>query len=260
MQTPQEKVVKKINNLRSAYRKEMKKVIASKRTGAGEDEVYIPNLWYYEYLTFLADQEVPRSSCSNVDTPLEDSEDISEVSVKQLFVNNKKYRSVSMYFIYKIPCQKLQVQSNHDLAVVRKTLPTLHLPKQPKHDKEKRLDIRRVKQVDTTYDLLAIVSNKLQNNKEDDQFDCIGKTVAVKLRMLPNDQRIFAEKLINDVLFEAELSALNRTTKVVANNNIQENVGYPSNNQNHTNGNWGEHQNYNNTLVGYITNFNTEKY
>lgn len=39
-----ESVVKKINNLRSAYRKEMKKVIASKRSGAGEDEVYIPNL------------------------------------------------------------------------------------------------------------------------------------------------------------------------------------------------------------------------
>jgi uncharacterized coiled-coil DUF342 family protein len=39
-------VVKKINNIRSAYRKENKKVKASQKSGAGTDEGYEPKLWY----------------------------------------------------------------------------------------------------------------------------------------------------------------------------------------------------------------------
>jgi hypothetical protein len=44
--------VKKINNLRSSFRKEMKKVKASLHSEAGEDEVYKPHLWYYDVVIF----------------------------------------------------------------------------------------------------------------------------------------------------------------------------------------------------------------
>lgn len=39
------------------FRKEMKKVLESKRSGASQDEIYNPTLWYYDLLLFTKDQE-----------------------------------------------------------------------------------------------------------------------------------------------------------------------------------------------------------
>ncbi|KAJ8926227.1 hypothetical protein NQ314_021415 [Rhamnusium bicolor] len=59
-------VKNKINNLRSAFRKELKKVRKSKRSGEGSDSVYEPTLWYFNLLLFTADQEKPRNSVSYI--------------------------------------------------------------------------------------------------------------------------------------------------------------------------------------------------
>lgn len=59
-------VVKKINSLRSVYRKELCKVNSSLRSGAGEEEIYKPALWYYELLHFLNDHETPRASRNTI--------------------------------------------------------------------------------------------------------------------------------------------------------------------------------------------------
>lgn len=59
-------VLKKINNLRSSYRKELKKVREATKSGASADDVYLPKLWYYNLLHFLDDQETPRQSRSNL--------------------------------------------------------------------------------------------------------------------------------------------------------------------------------------------------
>nr|XP_034836340.1 uncharacterized protein LOC117992734 [Maniola hyperantus] len=61
-------VVKKINNIRSTYKKERKKIADSKKSGAGTQEVYKPKLWYYSMLLFLDDQVEPRHSCSNMES------------------------------------------------------------------------------------------------------------------------------------------------------------------------------------------------
>ncbi|XP_039300643.1 uncharacterized protein LOC120355947, partial [Nilaparvata lugens] len=47
-----ETVAKKINSLRSVYRKELAKVNKSIRSAAGEDEIYKPSLWYFDLLHF----------------------------------------------------------------------------------------------------------------------------------------------------------------------------------------------------------------
>ena len=60
-------VVPKINNLRSSFRKEMKKVDKSKLSGAGTDLVYETKLWYYKDIQFIQDQEIVRSGASNLD-------------------------------------------------------------------------------------------------------------------------------------------------------------------------------------------------
>lgn len=54
------RVVKKINNIRSSYRREQKKIYKSKLSGASDDDIYTPSLWYYEKLDFLSDQEIPK--------------------------------------------------------------------------------------------------------------------------------------------------------------------------------------------------------
>ncbi|KAL4705174.1 hypothetical protein ACJJTC_005763 [Scirpophaga incertulas] len=55
-------ITKKINNLRSAFRKE---------SGASADEIYTPKLWYYRELLFLKDQEEPLPSTSSIDVCVE---------------------------------------------------------------------------------------------------------------------------------------------------------------------------------------------
>ncbi|KAG8271212.1 hypothetical protein J6590_068102 [Homalodisca vitripennis] len=59
-------VLKKINNIRSAFRKEQRKVTASQRSGSGTDDIYVPKLWYYRELLFLIDQEECLGGTSNL--------------------------------------------------------------------------------------------------------------------------------------------------------------------------------------------------
>lgn len=70
-------VVKKINNLRTAYKKELNKMKQSIKSGAGTDELYTPHLWYFDLLKFLYDQEIPRPSVSNIN---EDENEVSHFS------------------------------------------------------------------------------------------------------------------------------------------------------------------------------------
>lgn len=61
-------------------------------------------------------------------------------------------------------------------------------------------------------EVLSTVIQKL--NKDDDQFDIIGKNVAFKLRSLSTEKSIVAEKLINDILFEANVANITNYTKI----------------------------------------------
>lgn len=56
--------------------------------------------------------------------------------------------------------------------------------------------------------------------------DIVGKNVAAKLRQLPPTQRIFAERLINEVLFEAQLGTLTRDCRLVLHSTNNVNVAY----------------------------------
>ncbi|PNF13895.1 hypothetical protein B7P43_G10662 [Cryptotermes secundus] len=52
-----ETVLEKINNLRSSFRKERKKVLMAKKSGMSSEDLYVPKLWYYKDLLFLVDEE-----------------------------------------------------------------------------------------------------------------------------------------------------------------------------------------------------------
>lgn len=78
-----ETVKTKINTLRGGFRREMKKVLNTKRSGAGTDEVYVPTLWYYDLLLFVKDQEIPRKSVTNIQTLSDNEESTSEMFIEQ---------------------------------------------------------------------------------------------------------------------------------------------------------------------------------
>lgn len=65
-------VKNKIQSIRNSFRKEVKKVYASRRSGTGTDEIYVPTLWYYKLLLFTKDQELPEDSIENLENGNQD--------------------------------------------------------------------------------------------------------------------------------------------------------------------------------------------
>lgn len=64
----------KIQNLRSAFRKESKKIEDSNRSGSGVDNIYSPSLWYYNLLLFTKDQDIPLPLLDNAVSPTSEGE------------------------------------------------------------------------------------------------------------------------------------------------------------------------------------------
>ncbi|XP_037807096.1 uncharacterized protein LOC119600693 [Lucilia sericata] len=70
---------KKIANMRTCYRRELRKVLRSKKSGA--DDIYVSNLWYYDYFDFLRDVEMPGRTNLSSD---EEESGIIKVEKKQV--------------------------------------------------------------------------------------------------------------------------------------------------------------------------------
>ncbi|PIO27635.1 hypothetical protein AB205_0178270 [Aquarana catesbeiana] len=59
-----------IGGMRSTYNRKRKKVQDLLRSGAAADEIYVPRLWYYDRLHFLAGQTEPRPALSSLPSRL----------------------------------------------------------------------------------------------------------------------------------------------------------------------------------------------
>ena len=75
----------------------------------------------------------------------------------------------------------------------------------------------RKRKTSPSYGVLSLVSDRLQDLGKEDIFETTGKNVVSKLRILTNKQRIVAEKLISDVLYEAQLGSLTRNSRLIVN-------------------------------------------
>lgn len=65
-----------------------------------------------------------------------------------------------------------------------------------------------------TLETMKVVGEIIESVKGDDPFDIFGKHVADRLRAVKQNQVKFAQKLISDVLFEADMESLNRFSKL----------------------------------------------
>jgi hypothetical protein len=56
-------LIKRLNSLRTNFRKELKRMKGSEKSGTGADDVVGPTLWYFEEIKFLIGQE---ESCTSL--------------------------------------------------------------------------------------------------------------------------------------------------------------------------------------------------
>jgi hypothetical protein len=61
-----------VDSIRTSFRKELRRIWHSKRSGSSADDVYNPTLWYLDLLLFTTDEQNPRKSKSNLDEEAED--------------------------------------------------------------------------------------------------------------------------------------------------------------------------------------------
>ncbi|XP_066976301.1 uncharacterized protein [Macrobrachium rosenbergii] len=80
---------------------------------------------------------------------------------------------------------------------------------------------------DDTTEVMRLVGRRLESLQADDAFTLFGMHVANKLRGVAKSQNAIAQKLISDVLFEAELGTLTRNFKIVdITSQRQDNFGF----------------------------------
>jgi len=73
-----ETVSKKINSLRTVYKKELAKLKKSATSGTGENDIYKPVLRYFDLFNFLNYQDISRTPCETID-----DEDAVSVGIDQ---------------------------------------------------------------------------------------------------------------------------------------------------------------------------------
>ncbi|KAK3800659.1 hypothetical protein RRG08_003066 [Elysia crispata] len=77
-------------------------------------------------------------------------------------------------------------------------------PQEPRREAKKTNNKRQT----PDNDILTLACKTLQSANAEDGHDIFGQNVANKLRQMTNEQQIFAEKIISDVLFEGRLGNL----------------------------------------------------
>ncbi|KAL1513794.1 hypothetical protein ABEB36_003155 [Hypothenemus hampei] len=169
-----ETVKRKLNSLRTNYRKELKKVIASCRLGSGTDDIYVPSLWYFNELSFLQDQEeLPIETCSATISQNEDENNVEE--------------------------EKEQV-TNMDVIPLFKQQSKPSIKLSPRNYKSSS-------NVTSQKELLNVTCKHL---KMSDEYEYLGIAWVNELKKMRADQQIHAKKAINDILYEGQLGTLHR--------------------------------------------------
>lgn len=102
-------VTKKINSLRTSYRKERNKVLESIKCGV--EPVYVPTLWYFSQLNFLENEDSPLLAVTNLDETsnevrtsfdnkqhLDNQRSMNDFSLKSLRIFSKRSVGLAEYY------------------------------------------------------------------------------------------------------------------------------------------------------------------
>ncbi|XP_030022585.2 uncharacterized protein LOC115441812 [Manduca sexta] len=194
-------VVKKINILRTNHRKEKKKVKESERSGNG---TYVPKLWYYHLFDFLEthknytityngnekdDLTAGQQTEAYVDDISESQDTNSSNGLQEVLSSSNQPQKISLV---------AQDQSPSLLSI------DLNIPA------KKLLSLTKRNPPDGTETIQQEQENNSKKRKwGDDRYQIFATNVTLKMKDIRNDtQRLLAEKMINEVLFMAEMGQL----------------------------------------------------
>ncbi|KAK3885443.1 hypothetical protein Pcinc_010358 [Petrolisthes cinctipes] len=167
-------VVKKINIFRSNYRRELKKVLGSEKSGAGTDDLYIPSLWYYKHLTFLRNQENQEVGVSSIEK--EDEENTQEETADD-------------------------PEQGTSSGIRRRSAGPERVPLAS--SKRRKVDMEAKRS-----ELLSLACIHLQRSEEDG--DILARGWAQEFKKMRPDQQVHAWKAINYILYDGRLGRLER--------------------------------------------------
>ncbi|CAJ0957761.1 unnamed protein product [Ranitomeya imitator] len=192
-ETVDENIVrKKIQALRTVYKKEINKVEKSMKSGPGTDDVYVPKLWYYDLLVFTPDQEIPHT-CQTVTS-------LCAPSAEEILPESPDEH---------VPLQQLQTPEGNDDETPQSSIsPCVEEQTRPQQPSRKRKAT-----AGTPVDLLALANN-IMTQHATTQLTGFPSFVAERLNRLDVTQRTHAERLMFEVLNAAAAGKLNETSTV----------------------------------------------
>ncbi|XP_018790045.1 PREDICTED: uncharacterized protein LOC108969645 [Bactrocera latifrons] len=84
-------VKKRVNGMRSCYRRELCKIKNTEKSGAGGEDIYEPTLWYFHHLDFLRGNEVTTAGISTPEDPEFENTAHSHSKKRKKSDNNSKF-------------------------------------------------------------------------------------------------------------------------------------------------------------------------
>nr|CAD7568891.1 unnamed protein product [Timema californicum] len=187
-------VIKKINNLRSAFRREMNKVKASMRDkDPASDAVYSPHLWYYELLLFTADEEMPPTGGYHCEDGNLEEDHVWRVGDDILAAGVKVEIGEEIYG------ETVDSYPFSDQSAPPKS--TKHSSTEPPPPQKKA----RPAESERNSSYCPTASRTCESA---DECEIVGKRFEYQLRGMNERQRIIADKLISDVMYYGRLGRL----------------------------------------------------
>ncbi|XP_076667936.1 uncharacterized protein LOC143368762 [Andrena cerasifolii] len=168
--TEAEECKRKVESLKSSYRREKGKIKKSTTTGRGSDEIYHSKWFAFKAMQFLDDNTEPRNTISTAD--------MDEAVDADILINPV------------------------DDVAPEETSPRAKQIKSPKKSCKRKEDPR----IDEAFKYLKTAIHA--RNSESDECPAFGRYVAAKLQKFNNQHRMVAQHKSSNILYEIEMSSL----------------------------------------------------
>ncbi|KAI5631502.1 alcohol dehydrogenase transcription factor myb/SANT-like domain-containing protein [Phthorimaea operculella] len=193
---------KKLNNWRAAYRRERKKIEDSIATASEPDEYHKPNLWYYDYLTFLHD-----------DCPVLSKDDDDDVGNDNTASDNDEESMADHNTIIEKGNSEEEAGSDTDdenNSEPEQDFSIQETKKKPRMSGKRQLKESYSRKVNESIDQDCIVDTEqvLVHSNDETSADWFGRAIGCQLKEVSKFQRCLAEKLISEIMFHAKLDQL----------------------------------------------------
>nr|CAI5829191.1 unnamed protein product [Callosobruchus analis] len=231
---------KKINNMRTAFRRELKKVQSSKGTGQRGD-TYQPTLWYFDLLLFTTQAETGRKGIST-----DEMEESLEHETVDTFDDCETQAEAPLTPFSSASDIDEQVNSNgNDITDTPQICSNTVTPQTSRPssrnfypqkivNKRKRINAIEQKREELVHLAHTALSSNDANPDPEDEYLIAGKRIGYQLKAIEGQQKIIAEKLISDVIFYANMGKLTEHCSInVPSSSSTTHVSCPTNQKPH---------------------------